>query len=97
MSFNMLSKIYNRKSCFLISKVLRRTCERPILYLILYSLFRLDKVTWAEATEEECEKMTKCRVSMNRLVIPIPSHVSISGLTKEAVSGSTGFTVAEII
>ena len=49
---------------------MRKTCERPILYLIFCSLFRLDKVTWAEATEEECEKMTKCRVSMNKLVIP---------------------------
>ena len=27
-------------------------------------------MTWAEATPEECEKMTKCRVSMNRLIIP---------------------------
>ena len=27
-------------------------------------------MTWAEATGEECEKMTKCRVRMNRLHIP---------------------------
>ena len=27
-------------------------------------------MSWAEATPEECEKMTKCRVRMNRLNIP---------------------------
>ena len=37
--------------------------------LIFFSLSRLGKVTWSEATSKECEKMIKCRIRMNRLKI----------------------------
>ena len=49
---------------------MRKTCERPILYLRFCSLSRLEKCSWAEGTAEKYEKMTKLRVSMNRLIIP---------------------------
>ena len=47
-----------------------KTCERPIFKLEFCSLSRLREVSWAEATPEKCEKMTKCLVRMNRLNIP---------------------------
>ena len=50
--------------------ILRKTCERPIFKLEFCSFPRLREVSWAEATPQECEKMTKCLVRMNRLNIP---------------------------
>ena len=50
--------------------ILRKTCERPIFKLEFCSFPRLSEVSWAEGTPEECEKMTKCLVRMDRLNVP---------------------------
>ena len=50
--------------------ILGKTCERPIFKLGFYSFLRLSEVSWAEATPEECEKMSKCLVRMDRLNVP---------------------------
>ena len=50
--------------------ILGKTCERPIFKLEFCLFLRLSVVSWAEATPEECEKMTKCVVRMDRLNVP---------------------------
>ena len=50
--------------------ILRKTCERPIFKLEFCSFPRLSEVSWAEGTPEECEKMTKLMVRMDRLNMP---------------------------
>ena len=50
--------------------ILRKTCERPIFKLEFFSFPRLREVSWAEGTPEECEKMIKCLVRMDRLNVP---------------------------